>query len=108
VHAAADDLRRTVKNMVRSNRHDEVVRITSAAESPSVDLAHRQRRYLISMAVRTLCFIGAVLARHIPWLCALLIVGAFLLPYVAVIMANTASPRLPDEPVEGPRHRELE
>jgi len=93
--------------MVRS-RHEQVVRITSAAESPGVDIAHRQRRYLISMAVRTLCFIGAVLARHIPWLCGILIVGAFLLPYVAVVMANRASPRLPDSPVEGPQHRELE
>jgi hypothetical protein len=94
--------------MVRSRRHEEVVRITSAAQSPGVDLAHRQRRYLVSMGIRTLCFIGAVLARHIPWLCALLIVAAFVLPYVAVIMANTASPRLPEQPFEGPRHRELE
>jgi hypothetical protein len=93
--------------MVR-RRHDEAVRITSAAESPGVDLAHRQRRYVVSMAIRTLCFIGAVFARHVPWLCAVLIVAAFVLPYVAVVMANTASPRLPEEPFEGPRHRELE
>ena len=43
--------------MVRS-RHEQVVRITSAAESPGVDIAHRQRRYLISMAIRTLCARG--------------------------------------------------
>jgi hypothetical protein len=92
---------------VRGRRHDAAVRITTVSESPSADIAHRQRRYLISMGIRTLCFIGAVFARHIPWLCAVLIVAAFVLPYVAVVMANTASPRLPENPVEGPQHREI-
>jgi hypothetical protein len=62
------------------------------------------------MTIRTLCFLGAVFARHIPWLCALLIVAAFVLPYVAVVMANSASPVIPGDPVEGPghQHKELE
>jgi hypothetical protein len=93
--------------MVRGRRHDAAVRITTVSESPGADIAHRQRRYLISMGIRTLCFVGAVFARHIPWLCAVLIVAAFVLPYVAVVMANTASPRLPEGPVEGPQHREI-
>jgi|GEM_PF-2732703 len=71
----------------------EPIRITTAAQSRSVDIAHRQRRYLIAMATRTACFIGAVLAgaNHITWLWPILIVAAIFLPYVAVVMANAAN-----------------
>lgn len=62
------------------------------------------------MTIRTLCFIGAVLAIPIPWLAFLLILAALVLPYVAVVMANRASPVLPGDPFEGPEdnHRELQ
>lgn len=93
-----------------SRRTEEYVpRITTAAESPSKDIDHRQRRYVISMTIRTLCFIGAVFAIPIPWLCGVLLVGALVLPYIAVVMANRASPVLPGSPFEGPsnEHREL-
>jgi hypothetical protein len=52
------------------------------------DIAGRQRRYLISMAVRTACVIGAVAAGPgvLRWV---LVAGAVLLPYVAVVFANT-------------------
>ena len=65
---------------------------------------------MISMTIRTLCFIGAVLAIPIPWLSLILILAALVLPYVAVVMANRASPILPGDPFEGPnhQHRELE
>jgi hypothetical protein len=45
------------------------------------------------MAVRTACFIGAVLVGPGPlrWV---LVLGAFILPYIAVVMANAASPRV--------------
>ncbi|WP_310963557.1 DUF3099 domain-containing protein [Nocardioides terrisoli] len=94
--------------MARDRRHEEVARITTAAESPKADIDHREKRYIISMTIRTLCFIGAVFARHIPWLCGILIVASFLLPYVAVVMANRASPILPGDPFEGPDHKEIE
>ena len=77
------------------------------------DVAGRQRRYLISMGIRTVCFIGAVVSYRIPWLCATLIVASFLLPFVAVVVANAASPRI-GEDLEGPGfepgdgHREIE
>ena len=45
------------------------------------------------MAIRTLCFVGAV-AVGPGWLRWVLVVGAFILPYVAVVMANSASPRI--------------
>ena len=45
------------------------------------------------MAIRTLCFIGAIVVGP-GWLRWVLVAGAFLLPYVAVVMANAASPRV--------------
>lgn len=78
----------------RSDQQD-AVRITTAAESRNADIAVRQRRYLLSMSLRTLCFVGAIIASlaGIHWLWPILIVGALVLPYVAVVMANASSRR---------------
>ncbi len=59
------------------------------------------------MAIRTACFIGAVVVDG--WLRWVLVVGAFLLPYVAVVMANVASPRIEGADLVPPNadHREL-
>ncbi len=45
------------------------------------------------MGIRTLCFIGAVVVGDglLRWI---LIAGAFILPYIAVVMANSASPQI--------------
>jgi len=60
------------------------------------------------MAVRTLCFMGAVVVGD-GWLRWVLVVGAFVLPYVAVVMANSAAPRIEgaDLVQPGPGYREL-
>jgi hypothetical protein len=79
----------------------DVVRITGAPQNLGADIAHRQRRYLISMTIRTLCFLGAVVSYRIPWLCGTLIAASFLLPFVAVVIANAAAPRV-GENLEGP------
>jgi uncharacterized membrane protein YfcA len=65
--------------------------ITSAAQAHSDDLDTRIKRYLISMAIRTVCFI-LVLVIHSParWVFAVL---AIVLPYIAVVMANAANNR---------------
>lgn len=68
----------------------EAVRITTAAPSRADDIAARQRRYIISMGIRTACFIGAVAVGD-TWLRWVLIVAAVFLPYVAVVMANAAN-----------------
>jgi hypothetical protein len=59
------------------------------------------------MAVRTICFVGAVLTDG--WLRWVLVVGAFVLPYVAVVMANVATPRIEGADLVPPDHgrREL-
>lgn len=72
----------------------EAVRITTAASSRNADIAARQKRYLLSMGLRTVCFVSAILVGDniFRWI---LIAGALLLPYFAVVMAN-ASASKPD------------
>jgi hypothetical protein len=81
--------------MARDSRRqrDEPVRITTAATSPRADIAARQRRYLLSMSIRSLCFVGAIVAAlaGIGWLWPILIAAALVLPYVAVVMANNSA-----------------
>jgi hypothetical protein len=70
-------------------RSEQPVRITTAAANRDDDIRARQRRYLISMGIRTVCFVAAVIVRD-GWLMWVLIAGALVLPYVAVVMANAA------------------
>jgi len=70
----------------------EPVRVTTAPVTRAHEQAGRQRRYLISMAVRTSCFIGAVVVGP-GWLRWILVAGACLLPYLAVVFANTEGSR---------------
>ncbi len=58
----------------------------------------RQRRYLISMGIRTACFVLAVVFRQVQPLMWALIVASFVLPYVAVVMANAGSAADPGAP----------
>ncbi|WP_370188772.1 DUF3099 domain-containing protein [Aeromicrobium sp.] len=71
------------------SRDEQVYSITSASEGHSDELGSRELRYALSMGVRTLCFIGAVIAwNHAMWLAIVLLVGAVFLPYTSVILAN--------------------
>ncbi|WUI03119.1 DUF3099 domain-containing protein [Spirillospora sp. NBC_00431] len=102
---------------VNHRRDPAVYTVTDAPVPMSEDIGHRQRRYLMSMGVRTVCFVGAVLAAVAGaplWLVILLVVGALFLPYVAVVFANggrepTASANFDDparreqKPVSGQR-----
>jgi hypothetical protein len=72
-----------------------VYRITDARKGITEDVNARQRRYLISMGIRTVCFILAIIASG--WLQWLLVIAALLLPYIAVIIANAGR-----EPAPGP------
>jgi len=78
---------------MRRKREDSL-RITTASRPRSEDIRGRERRYIISMGIRTLCFILAVVFMG-HWVMWLFLVGAVFLPYVAVVMANagvTADP----------------
>ena len=82
--------------MARQRKTDDgAIRITTAATSRADDIAARQRRYLLSMSLRSACFVGAVVAAlaGIGWLWPFLIAGAIILPYIAVVLANVATTR---------------
>lgn len=71
----------------------DTFQITDAQVPLSEDQGGRTRKYLVSMGIRTICFIGAVLADG--WLRWVLVAGAVGLPYLAVVIANAGreSPR---------------
>ena len=67
-------------------REKQVFDITSAQNALTRDQAGRQKRYFISMMIRTACFILTVILPN-PWRWIAL-AGAVTLPYFAVVIAN--------------------
>ena len=65
--------------------------ITHAAPSHSDDMARRQKRYLITMLIRTACFVGLWLTPGV-WRWTFL-AGAAILPTIAVVLGNAADRR---------------
>jgi len=79
--------------MARARRRAETpIRITTASQGAEADIAARQKRYLIAMGVRTVCFLavaGLAITHAGPgWLPWIFVIAAVVLPYVAVVMAN--------------------
>jgi hypothetical protein len=66
--------------------NDPVFNVTSAKVPLSADQASRNRRYLISMAIRSVCFIACIVCTG--WVRWAFFVGALVLPWVAVVIAN--------------------
>jgi hypothetical protein len=86
----------------RPRKEDQdVVQITAVPMSRAEEQAGRQRRYLLSMTLRTICFVGAIVVGN-NWVRYVLLVGALLLPYVAVVMANAVATQLPGSGPESP------
>ncbi len=72
------------------------VSITSARVAHSDDISSRQLRYVLSMLVRTLCFVAAVAFDGVlRWV---FVAGALFLPYIAVVMANAGVQKDPASP----------
>jgi uncharacterized membrane protein YdbT with pleckstrin-like domain len=68
-----------------------VFAVTGLPASLRDDQDVRMRRYLVSMGVRTTCFVLAVVAivaLHWTLVGWILVVAAVILPYIAVVMAN--------------------
>ena len=65
--------------------------VTSAPQSAADEQAQRLRRYLLTMAFRVVCTILAVVASG--WVRWTLVAAAVILPYFAVVMANSVRPR---------------
>ncbi len=91
----------------REQDPSDVYRITSAAGSHTADMQQRAGRYLVSMVIRTLCVVLVIVVPGpLRWVFA---VGAIVLPYVAVIIANSAGERRerPLPPPPPAAHRSL-
>ncbi|WP_416983001.1 DUF3099 domain-containing protein [Streptomyces sp. T028] len=77
----------------------QVFRITGARQGLQDDVRGRQRRYVISMAIRTVSVILAAtlwnVERHVAIVA--LVLGA-VLPYVAVVIANAGRENAPGLP----------
>ena len=73
-----------------SGRQSSVHVVTQAHRSLSDDISNRQRRYLLMMGIRTVCFVIAVVLfmNHFGWLTAIPALGAIFIPYFAVVFAN--------------------
>jgi hypothetical protein len=71
---------------MRRNSRTAVYRVTEVRTGRSEDIRRRYRRYAISMGIRTLCFVAAVVTHGpVRWV---LFAAALVLPYVAVVIAN--------------------
>jgi hypothetical protein len=73
------------------------VLITDAAQSRLEEFNDRRRQYAMVMSIRVICFILAIVV-SINWLRGVLIVGALVLPWVAVIAANQVKSRVSQKP----------
>jgi Protein of unknown function (DUF3099) len=85
-------------------KEPEPVRITTATRSHSDDIGSRQRRYVISMSIRTACFLLAVISMG-HWFMWVFLAASFFLPYIAVVVANggaSPDPGGPDAFTPGP------
>ena len=76
--------------MSHSGRQPSVHVVTQARRSLTDDINYRQRRYLLMMGIRTVCFVIAVVLfmNHFGWLAAIPAIGAIFIPYFAVVFAN--------------------
>ena len=79
--------------------HPPTSSITTARAGTSVDTSQRIRRYTITMAFRTACFILAVTVAH-GWLQWVMLAGAVFLPYMGVLLANQANETGLKKPVQ--------
>ncbi|MER6571600.1 DUF3099 domain-containing protein [Streptomyces sp. NPDC001093] len=77
----------------------QVFRITGARTGLAEDVRGRQRRYVISMTIRTVSVILAVSLWNVERYVAMVaLVAGALLPYIAVVIANAGRERPPSLP----------
>lgn len=85
-------------------RSKDATLITSAQRGTSLDLEARQRRYLITMGIRTACFFAFLIVPG--WWKVACLLAAAILPAVGVLLANNADHHAPEDPqvAEQPRN----
>ncbi|MDI3423425.1 DUF3099 domain-containing protein [Streptomyces luteolus] len=84
---------------MRKHNNVEVFRITGARQGLADDVRGRQRRYVISMSVRTVAVILAAVLWNVERHVAIVaLVLGILLPYIAVVIANAGRENAPSLP----------
>ena len=80
--------------------------VTTAGRSPREEQRDRERRYLITMAVRVVCFIMAIVlfGLGLRWIAAFAVAASLILPWVAVVAANAGPRRAVERPSLFHRH----
>ena len=73
------------------HQHD-VQSVTSAPEARTEDQARRLKTYLVTMTIRTICFVLLVVVD--AWYRWIFAAGAVFLPFIAVVAANAVMPRV--------------
>jgi hypothetical protein len=71
---------------------DDPILVTTAPISPAEERRNRERRYLITMGVRVLAFIAAIVFAT-GWIRVIAVGLALILPWVAVVVANAGPKR---------------
>jgi hypothetical protein len=87
--------------------NEKPISISSAKYAHSEEMPGRMKKYLISMIIRTACFIGAIFTDSVlRWV---LIAGSVILPYIAVVIANAGQEQSfqPDEAFENKKQIEF-
>jgi hypothetical protein len=77
-------------------RHvEESFLVTTAGKSPREELRQRTRRYLVTMGVRVVCVVLAIVLYELDlhWEAAVAIAASLVLPWVAVVAANAGPSR---------------
>src|ERR1700712_5519930 len=63
---------------------------TSLPPSPDAERKTRMLKYTVAMVIRLICFlVAALLYKTLGWWTLIPIVAAVVLPYIAVVLANT-------------------
>lgn len=86
-------------DVMRKQSGGEVFRITGARQGLADDVRGRQRRYVISMSVRTVSVVLAAVLWNVERYVAIVALAlGVLLPYVAVVIANAGRENTPSLP----------
>ena len=82
-------------------KHTYAQSATSLPRAPRDDAHTRMGKYFSMMAIRVVCFVLMVAIQPYGWYTWLFAIGAVLLPYFAVVIANVAAaPAAPAVPPE--------
>jgi len=76
--------------------------VTSLPQSPQVESDSRVRKYVITMVIRTVCFILMAAVQPFGWWTWVFAAAAIFLPYIAVVDANAGSDNT-ETSVDSPR-----